>query len=144
MQLSQDSLALGLLLLRVGLGVVFFAHGAQKVLGWFGGYGLQGTIGWFKNALHIPAPIGYLGAFTEFLGGIALVIGLETRLAALGLFIMMLVATFTAHWKVGFFMNWGSQADRGEGFEFSLTLAIATLALVLTGAGPYGLDALLR
>lgn len=143
MQLSQESIALGLLILRVILGVVFFAHGAQKVLGWFGGYGLKGTVGYFKNALHIPTPIGYIGAFTEFLGGLALIAGLETRLAGLGLVIMMLVATYKAHWKIGFFMNWGSQADRGEGFEYSLTLAVVTLALVVMGAGAYSLDAIL-
>ena len=122
---------------------MFFAHGAQKVLGWFGGFGLQGTVGYFKNALHIPVPLGYLAAFTEFLGGIALVVGLFTKEASLGLFITMLVATFAAHRKVGFFMNWGNQADRGEGFEYSLTLAVAALALVFLGAGAYGLDAIL-
>ena len=143
MQVSNESLALGMLLLRGILGVVFFAHGAQKVLGWFGGYGLKGTIGYFKNGLNIPVPIGYLGAFTEFLGGVALIAGFETRIAALGLGIMMLVATFKAHWRIGFFMNWGNQPERGEGFEFSLTLAVAALALVFMGAGAYSLDAIL-
>jgi putative oxidoreductase len=143
MTLTDTSLSTALLLLRLVLGAVIFAHGSQKVLGWFGGYGLQGTKGYFANALGIPAPLFYLAAFTEFFGGIAIVLGLFTNIAALGVGVIMLVATFKAHWTNGFFMNWGNQANRGEGFEYSLTLAVLAAALVITGPGLFSVQALL-
>jgi len=135
--------AVGLLLLRFIVGAVLFAHGAQKVLKWFGGYGLQGTINYFKTALKIPPFIGYIGAFIEFLGAIGVFLGLLTRLSALGLFCVMVVALYTSHRKNGFFMNWGAQADKGEGYEYTLTLVVLTLVIVISGPGPYSLDALL-
>ena len=82
---SVDHLSLALFLLRILLGVVFFAHGAQKVFGWFGGYGLTGTVGYFKNVVHVPTPLAYLGPFVEFAGGIALAFGLFTKFAAFGI-----------------------------------------------------------
>ncbi len=131
------------LLLRLALGVIFFAHGAQKVLGWFGGFGLAGTTGYFHQALGIPIAVGYLVAFVEFLGGISLVLGLIARPFALAIFIEMIVATIMVHLPVGFFMNWGAQAGRGEGFEFNIILIAASLALFLLGPGLYSLDAVL-
>jgi putative oxidoreductase len=128
------------LLLRISLGVIFFAHGAQKLLGWYGGYGLAASRGFFENVLGISAPLFYLAAFTEFLGGILIVIGLLSRMWALGYFIEMLVAVFKVHLPVGFFMNWGSIAGRGEGYEFHIALLAMSLAVALLGPGPYSLD----
>ncbi|HTR82676.1 MAG TPA: DoxX family protein [Bacteroidota bacterium] len=139
---SFTQLSLALFLLRIVLGVVFFAHGAQKVFGWFGGYGLTGTVGYFKNVVHVPAPLAYLGPFVEFLGGIALVLGLFTKFAALGIFIMMLVATLKVHLPMGFFLS-GKGDGKGQGYEFTLTLAVISLVLVLLGGGVYSIDNLI-
>lgn len=142
MHTTYDQLSLGLFLLRIILGAVFFAHGAQKVLGWFGGYGLTGTVGYFKNVVKIPAPLAYLGPFVEFLGGIALIFGVFTKAAALGIFIMMVVATVKVHFPQGFFLT-GKGDGKGQGYEFALTLAVISLVLVLLGGGIYSLDNLI-
>lgn len=136
---STDLLSLGLLALRIGLGVIFFAHGAQKVFGWFGGYKLAGTSGFFKQAYGIPTLFSYIASFTELLGSVAVTFGVFTQIAAIGLGIVMLVAVVKAHLKVGFFMNWGSVANRGEGYEFNIALLAMIIALALTGPGQYAL-----
>jgi putative oxidoreductase len=128
------------LFLRFALGVIFFAHGAQKVLGWFGGYGLAATRGFFENALGISAPLFYLVGVAEFLGGILIVFGVLSRVWAIGYGIEMLVAIFKVHLPVGFFMNWGSIGGRGEGYEFQIALLAMSLALALFGPGRYSLD----
>jgi putative oxidoreductase len=127
-----------LTMLRLVLGVVFFAHGAQKLLGWFGGYGFHGTMGFFEH-FGFPAPLGFLIICTEFFGGLGLIVGLLTRIAALGIGVEMIGAIFLVHLPNGFFMNWyGTQ--KGEGFEYHL-LAIAIAAtLLLRGAGPFSVD----
>jgi putative oxidoreductase len=130
------------LLLRTILGVIFFAHGAQKVFGWFGGHGLRGTAGYFNTAYGIPLPLGYVASFVEFLGACMLVLGFLTHIAAGGILVTMVVAIARAHTK-HFFMNWGGTAGRPEGVEFSLTLGVIALAVILTGAGPWSMDALL-
>src|SRR5260370_8003329 len=79
-------------ILRLDLGVVFFAHGAQKALGWFGGYGFTGTMGFFTGMMHIPAVFAFLAIAAEFLGGLGLILGLLTRVAAFGIFCNMIVA----------------------------------------------------
>jgi putative oxidoreductase len=104
------------LMLRLALGAVFFPHGAQKVLGWFGGYGFAGTMGYFTGQMHIPALFAFLAIAAEFAGSLALVAGLFTRVAALGIGATMAVAVATVHWKNGFFMNW-SGAQGGEGLS---------------------------
>jgi putative oxidoreductase len=124
--------------LRVVLGVVFFAHGAQKMLGWFGGYGFQGTMGFFEH-MGMPAPVAFLVICTEFFGGLGLIVGLLTRIAALGIGVEMIGAIFLVHLPNGFFMNW-SGTQKGEGFEYHL-LAIAMAAtLLLRGAGAFSAD----
>src|SRR3954447_7213516 len=101
-------------LLRIALGIIFFAHGAQKMLGWFGGYGYTGTMHSF-TASGIPAPLAFLAIAAEFFGGLGLIFGLLGRVAAIGITVNMLVAIAAVHAKFGFFMNWaGSQ--KGEGF----------------------------
>jgi putative oxidoreductase len=127
-----------LLLVRLVLAVVFFAHGAQKVFGWFEGPGLSGFVTSLSRG-GMPPPIAYLVAFGELLGAAALLSGFLTRLAAAGLAIEMLGGVLLIHRRFGFFMNW-TGTKKGEGFEYSLTLAVVLLALVVAGAGDYSLD----
>ena len=124
---------------RLILGVVFFAHGAQKMLGWFGGYGFSGTMGFFTQMLHVPAPLAFLAICAEFFGGLGLLVGLLSRVAAFGISVNMLVAIFTVHIHNGFFANWSGQ-QKGEGYEYHL-LALALLLLVMVkGAGALSID----
>jgi len=124
---------------RLVLGVVFFAHGAQKMLGWFGGYGFTGTMNFFTHMMHIPAPFAFLAICAEFFGGLGLLVGFLSRIAAFGISVNMLVAIFTVHIHNGFFANWSGQ-QKGEGFEYHL-LALALLFLVMVkGAGALSVD----
>jgi putative oxidoreductase len=128
--------------LRIMLGVVFFPHGAQKVLGWFGGYGFAGTYDAFTNKMGIPGLFALLAFAAEFLGSIGLVFGLMTRLAAFGIFCVMAVAVKMLHWQHGFFMNWFGQ-QKGEGFEYHLLVMAIAAALMIRGAGAYSVDGVL-
>ena len=126
-------------LLRVLLGVVFFPHGAQKVLGWFGGYGFSGTMGFFTGMLHVPALFGFLAIAAEFAGAIALILGLFTRVAALGIAANMLVAVAMVHWQYGLFMNWAGN-QKGEGYEFHLLAIGVAIVLIIRGGGKWAAD----
>ena len=127
------------LIARLMLGVVIFPHGAQKMLGWFGGYGFSGTMNWFETSLHIPAPLAFLAIMAEFAGSLGLIVGLLSRVAAFGIACNMVVAILTVHLSNGFFMNWFG-AQKGEGFEYHL-LAIGLALIVIThGAGKWSLD----
>ena len=106
-------------ILRLALGVVFFAHGAQKVLGWWGGYGFSGTMGFFEH-WGIPAVFAFLAIAAEFLGGIGLILGLLGRVAAFGIVCNMVVAIVKVHLANGFFMNWARTAE-GRGLRVSFT-----------------------
>lgn len=125
--------------IRVVLGVIFFAHGAQKVLGWFGGYGLKGTTGYFTS-IGLPLPIAYMVCFFEFLGGIGLVLGLLTRPAALAVAIDMVGAIVTVHWANGFFINWEMKPGKGHGFEANLALLAMAVACLIAGGGALSID----
>lgn len=127
-----------LLLVRVIVAVVFFAHGAQKVFGWFGGPGLAGFVSGMART-GLPPVLSYAVAFGELLGALGIFFGLLTRLAAAGLALEMLGAVLVVHRRFGFFMNW-SGTKKGEGFEYALTLAVVLLSLVVAGAGDYSLD----
>jgi putative oxidoreductase len=129
-------------ILRLVVGVVFFAHGAQKMLGWFGGYGFSGTMGFFTGMMHIPAVFAFLAISAEFFGGLGLIFGLLTRVAAFGVFCNMLVAVVMIHRHFGFFMNW-TGTQKGEGFEFHLLALAVTVFLMIRGAGAVSLDRLL-
>jgi putative oxidoreductase len=129
-----------LLVIRLALGIIFFAHGAQKVLGWFGGYGLKGTIGYFQQALKIPPALTIMAALTEFLGGAALIVGFLARPVGVGLIILMLVAVAKAHWANGFFINWSLQPGKGHGFEMNFALMAMALAVLIGGAGILSID----
>ncbi|MGO9434261.1 MAG: DoxX family protein [Terracidiphilus sp.] len=129
-------------ILRLVLGVVFFAHGAQKMFGWFGGFGFSGTMGFFTKMMHIPAPLAYLAIAAEFFGGIGLILGFLARVAAFGIGMNMLVAIAMVHHNFGFFMNW-TGAQKGEGFEFHLLVLAIVAFLMIKGAGAFSLDRVL-
>jgi putative oxidoreductase len=129
-------------ILRLALGVIFFAHGAQKMLGWFGGYGFTGTMGFFTGVLHIPAPFAFLAIAAEFFGGLGLIFGLLTRIAALGIFFNMAVAVTMVHHQFGFFMNW-TGGQKGEGYEYHLLVLAITAFLMIRGSGAASVDRLL-
>jgi putative oxidoreductase len=133
-RLLETSPLFGPLVLRVFLGVVMFPHGAQKMLGWFGGHGFTATMQAFTQGMHIPAPFAFLALFTEFFGSIALILGLLTRLSAFGIAVVMMVAIFTAHLPNGFFMNW-TGTQKGEGFEYHLLMLGMAFALMVMGGG---------
>lgn len=128
-----------LTLLRLVLGVIFFAHGAQKTLGWFGGYGFSGTMGFFTNMMHIPAPFAFLAICAEFLGGIGLIVGALGRIAAFGIACNMIVAIFMVHGPNGLFMNWTGQ-QKGEGFEYHLLAIAIAVVLMARGSGAFSVD----
>jgi len=128
------------LVLRLTLAVVMFAHGAQKTLGWFGGYGLRGTLDFLRKS-GVPSPVALLAIMAEFLGPLGLAVGLLTRVAALGIAAVMLGAILTVHRK-RFFMNWYGNAQ-GEGFEYHVLVIGLAVALVLNGAGAWSLDAMI-
>jgi putative oxidoreductase len=134
---TENSAAIAIL--RVVLGIVFFAHGAQKMLGWFGGYGFSGTMGMFTNALHIPAVFAFLAIAAEFFGGLGLIVGLLTRIAAFGIAVNMVVAVLTVHIHFGFFMNWAG-TQKGEGFEYHLLVLAMTVLLMTKGGGAASVD----
>src|SRR6267378_8678503 len=131
------------LILRLVLGVVFLVHGAQKLLGWFGGPGFSGTMGMFTGYLHIPAPLAFLAIAAEFFGGLGLILGFLTRIAAFGIAVNMLVAIATVHHSYGFFMNW-SGTQKGEGFEYHLLVLALTAFLMIRGAGAFSVDRVLN
>lgn len=129
-------------ILRLVLGLIFFAHGAQKMLGWFGGYGFTGTMGFFTGVLHIPALFGFLAIAAEFFGGLGLIFGFLTRIASLGIFSNMIMAVALVHHQFGFFMNW-TGAQKGEGYEYHLLVLAVTVFLMIRGAGAASLDRML-
>jgi putative oxidoreductase len=130
------------LVLRVTLGVVMFAHGAQKLLGWFGGNGFSGTMGFFTNVMHLPWLIAFLVIIGESLGSLALIAGLLTRFTAASFIVIMLGAIATSHWPQGFFMNWSGK-QQGEGFEYHLLVTGMSAALVIAGGGKWSVDGLI-
>jgi len=134
-QNTQDSNnSIASLALRVPAGIIFAAHGAQKLFGWFGGYGLQGTAGWMESIGLAPGiPLTLMAGGAEFFGGLALILGLLTRPAAFVLAITMLVAIFSVHFANGLFMS-------NNGYEFALSLLAISVALTFSGAGRFAID----
>jgi putative oxidoreductase len=128
------------LVLRLTVGIVLFAHGAQKMLGLFGGYGFSGTMGFFTDTMHLPWIIGFAVIMIEFFGAIFLVAGFASRISSLGVIGLMLGIIFTSHIPNGFFMNWyGSQP--GEGYEYHLLMIGLAFATLINGSGKYSVDA---
>src|SRR5258705_7707231 len=116
------------------MGLVFFAHGAQKALGWFGGYGFSATMGFFTQMMHIPAPFAVLAICAEFLGGLGLIFGALSRIAAFGIAVNMTVAVLLVHSQFGLFMNWTGQQKR-EGLEFHPLAPVTPILLIVRGRG---------
>jgi putative oxidoreductase len=130
------------LVLRLGLAVAMFPHGAQKALGWFGGYGMSGTLNAFTTYMHIPWLLALAVIAAEFLGAIALAFGFFTRLSALAIGATMAVAAAMVHLPHGFFMNWTGQ-QKGEGIEYFILAVAISVGLVLHGAGKWSVDSLI-
>jgi putative oxidoreductase len=129
---------LALFLLRLTVGSVMWAHGAQKLLGLFGGAGPQAFVHRVAT-LGFPPAMAWLVIAIEFLGGIALVLGVLSRLAALGVAAEMAVGVWKVHAANGFFMNWNGVAGRGEGYEYPLVLGVLALVILIAGPGGYSL-----
>jgi putative oxidoreductase len=130
-----------LTILRLVLGTVFFAHGAQKVLGWFGGFGFSASMNNFQQ-MGIPGVLAFLAIMAEFLGGLGLIIGFLGRVGAFGIICVMATAIFLVHARHGLFMNW-SGTSQGEGFEFHLLALAIGFALLIRGSGAWSIDDLL-
>jgi putative oxidoreductase len=128
--------------LRLVLAAVYFPHGAQKVLGWFGGPGYSATMQHFTQGAHIPAFFAFLAIVAEFAGAIGLCFGLLGRVAAFGIFCVMAVAIALVHGHNGFFMNWTAN-KHGEGFEYHLLVIAIAVAIMIRGSGALSLDRVL-
>jgi putative oxidoreductase len=128
-----------LTIIRIILGVVFFAHGAQKLFGWFGGQGLRETVHTMHDLLKLPIPLASAAVATEFLGGLGLILGLLSRVAALGIGVTMLCAIVMVHGRNGLFMDWFG-ARKNHGYEFHLLAIALVVVLVAKGSGALSLD----
>jgi putative oxidoreductase len=138
-KLFQTNDDVAIMVLRVLLGVVFFPHGMQKLLGWFGGYGFGGTMGFFTGTLGVPAVFAFLAIIAEGLGALGLLTGFLTRLSAFGIAVNMAVAVYMLHWQNGIFMNWfGNQ--KGEGYEYHILVIAIAIALMIKGGGKWSVD----
>ena len=137
-ELLRTSNSATLTLIRLALGVVMFAHGAQKMLGWWGGGGFSGTMGMFQS-MGIPSLFAFLAITAEFFGGLGLIVGFLSRVAAFGVMVNMLVAIAMVHAGNGLFMNWtGSQ--KGEGFEYHILAIAVAVAIEIGGGGAASVD----
>jgi putative oxidoreductase len=137
-ELLRTSPSISLALVRFTLGLVMFLHGTQKMLGWLGGPGFSGTMGFFES-MGIPAPFAFLAIVAEFFGGLGLMIGFLARIAAFGIMCNMIVAILLVHGRNGLFVNWTGKQG-GEGFEFHLLAIGMSLAVIIGGAGAYSVD----
>ena len=129
-------------IVRLTVALVLFPHGAQHVLGWFGGYGFQGTLGWMTGTLGFPAAFAVVALVTEIAAPIALLVGAGGRLAALGVIGLMLGALST-HVANGFFMNWfGTLPAGSEGFEYHILMIALAVVVAVRGSGAWSVDGL--
>jgi putative oxidoreductase len=137
--------SMSMLVLRLTLGIVMFPHGAQKMLGWFGGYGFTKTMAAMSQSL--PSAIVFLVIIAEFFGSLGLILGLLTRAGAFGIFAVMAGAVITVHSKFGYFMNWSGAVVNGraapEGFEYHLLAIGLAIALIIRGGGALSVDRLI-
>lgn len=126
-------------ILRVVLGIILFPHGAQKLLGWFGGYGFNGTMGFLTGAAGLPWIIAFLVIAIEFFGALALIFGFATRIVAVGVISLFTGIIATSHIQNGFFMNWAGNL-KGEGYEYHLLVIGIAITLLVSGAGRWSVD----
>ena len=129
------------LIARLALGLTIFPHGAQKLLGWFGGYGFSGTMGYFTTQAHLPYIVGLLVILIEFFGSLFLIFGFLSRVAALGFIGIYIGAVATIHAANGFFMNWNMEAAKGEGLEYFILLFALAIIVLISGGGKASIDA---
>ncbi|HEX7182110.1 MAG TPA: DoxX family protein [Thermoanaerobaculia bacterium] len=138
-RLMQTDDNVGMFIVRLALGIVMFPHGAQKLLGWFGGHGFGGTMQFFTQQMGLPAAVVVLVIIAEFFGALSLIFGFLGRLGAFGVLCVMLGAIFMVHLQNGFFMNWyGTQ--QGEGYEYHLLAIGMALAVIIRGSGALSVD----
>lgn len=137
-KLLQTSNDWTLTILRLAAGIMIFPHGLQKTLGWFGGAGFSAQMAGFER-MHVPEVFGLLAIAAEFLGGLGLIFGILTRIAAFGLAADMIVGVSLLHWRNGFFMNWSGH-QKGEGFEFHILAVAIALVLMARGGGAASVD----
>ncbi len=128
------------LITRLTIGIVIFPHGAQKLFGWFGGYGFTGTMKYFTGMQHLPWIVGLAVILLESIGSIALILGVATRFFALGFIGEFIGIIFTVHIRYGFFMNWSGIPHRPEGYEYHLLVIGLALATLITGGGKWSVD----
>lgn len=129
------------LIARLVLGITVFPHGAQKLLGWFGGYGFDGTMGFLTGTAGLPSVVALLVILIEFFGSLFLIAGFAARLAAIGIIGNFLGVVLTSHLNNGFFMNWYSQANKGEGLEYFVLLFGLAIISLIAGGGRISVDA---
>jgi putative oxidoreductase len=138
-KLIQTDDDVGMFLVRLFLGIVMFPHGAQKMLGWFGGGGFSGTVQGMTG-MGLPAAVVVLIIIGEFFGSLGLIFGFLGRVAAGGILLIMLGAIFMVHLKNGFFMNWMGAPNGQEGFEYHLLVVGMALAIIVKGSGKLSVD----
>ena len=129
------------LIARLALGITLFPHGAQKLLGWFGGYGFTGTMGFLTGQAHLPYIIALLVILIESVGAILLIAGFFTRLAAFAVIVNFIGVVATSAINNGFFMNWYMQPNKGEGLEYFILLFGLALVSLIAGGGKWSIDA---
>ena len=139
--LATDSNNNTALIARIALGIVLFPHGAQKLFGWFGGYGFNGTMGFLTGMAHLPYVIALLVILIEFVGALLLIAGFATRFAALAVIINFFGVVLTSHLNNGFFMNWSMEAGKGEGLEYFILLFGLAMISLIAGGGKASVDA---
>src|SRR5215831_1690870 len=125
--------------LRIVLGLILFPHGAQKMFGWFGGYGFNGTMGYLTGAAGLPWIIAFLVIAIEFFGALALIVGFATRIVSVGIISLFTGIILTSHFANGFFMNWAGN-QKGEGYEYHLLIIGMGLAIMAKGSGALSVD----
>jgi putative oxidoreductase len=131
------------LIIRLTVGIVLFPHGAQKLFGWFGGYGFTGTMGFLTGMQHLPWIIGFLVIMIESVGCLALIAGFATRLLSIAVLVEFIGIIFAVHIKFGYFMNWAGVTGAGEGVEYHLLVLGLCLAAIISGGGKWSVDSLL-
>jgi len=142
-KIFQTSNSFALAIIRIMLGLALFPHGAQKLLGWFGGYGFTGTMGFLTGSVHLPWIFAFLVIMIEFFGALLLILGIGTRIVSIGVIVLFAGIIFTSHGQNGFFMNWDGTKP-GEGFEYHLLVIGMALALLIGGAGKWSVDQLFQ
>jgi putative oxidoreductase len=141
--LATNSADITRLIARLALGITVFPHGAQKLLGWFGGGGIEGTMDFLTNGAGLPWFVAWLVILIEFFGSLMLILGAATRVAALGILGNFVGIVLSSHWRSGFFMNWSMEAGKEEGLEYFIMLFGLGLILLIGGGGKASVDAAL-